>query len=167
VLGPRYGKQLGQISKALAETDGTAAVAAFDRGETITLKVGEMDVELSRDDVLIETVQKPGLIAQEERDVTVALDTVLTEELLQEGFAREVISKLQTMRKDAGFDVVDRIHVTCQADAELTAAINAHQGMINDVVLAESFTFEKAPEGAYAQNWDINGKEAALSVRKA
>ncbi len=166
VLGPKYGKQLGQISKALAESDGTAAVAAFDRGETITLTVGDMDVVLGRDDVLIETVQKPGLVAQEERDVTVALDTVLTEELLKEGFAREIISKLQTMRKDAGFDVVDRITVTMQADEELTQAVQAYQDMINDVVLAESFTLGEAAQGAYAQTCDINGKEAVLSVKK-
>ncbi len=70
------------------------------------------------------------------------------------------------MRKDAGFDVVDRIRVTCKADDELTAAIAAHQDMINSVVLAETFAFGDAPEGAYAQTWDINGKEATLSVVK-
>ncbi len=166
VLGPRYGKMLGKISQALAAYDGTAAVAGFDRGEPLTLSVDGQDVVLNKDDVLIETVQKEGLVAQEEKGVTVAVNTVLTPELVMEGYAREVISKLQTMRKDAGFDVVDRIAVTCQADAEVKEALSRHMEMVKSVVLAESFLFEAAPEGAFQQAWDINGRSAALSVRK-
>ena len=166
VLGPRYGKLLGKISQALAACDGTAAVSAFDRGESLTMNVDGQDVVLNKDDVLIETVQKEGLVAQEEKGVTVAINTVLTPELVMEGYAREVISKLQTMRKDAGFDVVDRIAVTCEAGQEVTEALKKHIDMVKSVVLAEDFRFEPAPENAYRQAWDINGQNAVLSVQK-
>ena len=167
VLGPRYGKKLGQISAALDKMDGTEAVAAFDRGETVTLSLEGESIVLSADDVLVEVVQKPGLMAQEDRGITVALDTVLTSELVEEGYAREVISKLQTMRKDAGFDIVDRIHVSCEGDEELKAALTHWSATVKDVTLATSFTFGNPPEGSYAQTWDINGKQVTLSVIKA
>jgi hypothetical protein len=98
----------------LKEADGAAALAAFDRGEPLVLEVDGAEIALTRDDVLVETTQKPGLATQEDHGVTVALDTVLTDELIDEGYAREVISKLQTMRRDAGFDVTDRIQVWVQ-----------------------------------------------------
>ncbi|NLX82898.1 MAG: isoleucine--tRNA ligase [Clostridiales bacterium] len=165
-LGPRFGKKLGQISQLLAKADGTAAVAAFRRGETLKLQLDGEVVELAESDVLIETAQKEGLVAQESYGVTVGLDTHLTPELLEEGYAREVISKLQTMRKDAGFDVVDRINVWYQADEELSRALNIHADFISEVVLAESFAAEDAPGEAFSQTWDINGREARLSITK-
>ena len=165
-LGPRYGKLLGKVSAHLKEMDGTAAVVAFDRGETIAFDVEGTQVVLSRDDVLVETTQKPGLASLEENGVTVALDTVLTPELINEGFAREVISKLQTMRKDAGFEVVDRIQVWVQTGAILRDALNEHLPLVTSVVLAQKLSFEQAPADAYTQDWDINGEAATLAVRK-
>jgi len=122
---------------------------------------------LDKDDVLIESVQKEGLATLEERGVTAALDTVLTPELVEEGFAREVISKLQTMRKDAGFEVTDRVHVTYQATPAVSRALAAWDSMVRDVVLALSLTQGEAPQGAYTQSWDINGEETQLSVMRA
>ncbi|MGI6686787.1 MAG: DUF5915 domain-containing protein [Christensenellales bacterium] len=110
------GKAWARSAKLLAETDGGAAVAAFERGESLVLNLDGEEITLSRDDVLVETAQKEGLVSLEERGVTVALDTVLNDELISEGYAREVISKLQTMRKDAGFEVTDRVHVRYEAD---------------------------------------------------
>ncbi len=166
-LGPRFGKRLGRVSALLAQADGSAVVAAFNRGENLLLDLdGEM-AELGRDDVLIEAVEKEGLVSQENRGVTVGLVTTLTAELIHEGYAREVVSKLQTMRKEAGFDVTDRIHAAYRADNELHQALAAFSGMVSSVVLARTFERGDAPDGAYTQEWDINGKQAVLGVWKA
>ncbi len=166
-LGPRYGKLLGKISAVLKELDGVAAVMGFEQGEALRFTVEGTEVALEKDDVLIEAVQRPGLATLEERGLTVALSTVLTPELVREGYAREIISKLQTMRKDAGFEVTDRIVVSFDSGLAVTEAVEAFRDMVMEVVLALSL--EKGadlPEG-YTQEWDINGEKAVLSVKKA
>ena len=166
-LGPRYGKLLGKISAVLKELDGVAAVTGFEQGEALRFKVEGTEVVLEKDDVLIEAIQRPGLATLEERGLTVALSTVLTPELVREGYAREIISKLQTMRKDAGFEVTDRIAVSFDSGLAVTEAVEAFRDMVMEVVLAVSL--EKGadlPEG-YTQEWDINGEKAVLSVKKA
>ncbi|NLD03147.1 MAG: isoleucine--tRNA ligase, partial [Clostridiales bacterium] len=166
-LGPRYGKLLGKISAVLKELDGVAAVTGFEQGEALRFTVEGTEVALEKDDVLIEAVQRPGLATLEERGLTVALSTVLTPELVREGYAREIISKLQTMRKDAGFEVTDRIVVSFDSGLAVTEAVEAFRDMVMEVVLAVSL--EKGadlPEG-YTQEWDINGEKAVLSVKKA
>ncbi len=165
-LGPRFGKRLGRISQLLAEADGAAASAAFDHGEMLTLDLDGEAIDLSADDVLIEVVRKEGLVSQEGRGVNVGILTELTPDLIREGYAREVISKLQTMRKDAGFDVTDRIHAAYEADEELSHALEVFSAMVSGVVLARTLTPGKGPENAYAQEWDINGKKAVLAVWK-
>ena len=113
-------------------------------------------------------MKKPGYVVATDRGVTVALDTNLTEALIAEGFAREVISKLQTMRKEAGFEVVDRIHVTVRtADEKLAQIVEANADAIERGVLALDVTLGDAPEGAYVRDWSINGVDATLSVAKA
>ena len=166
-LGPRYGKLLGKISAVLKELDGVAAVTGFEQGEALRFTVEGTEVALEKDDVLIEAIQRPGLATLEERGLTVALSTVLTPELVREGYAREIISKLQTMRKDAGFEVTDRIAVSFDSGLAVTEAVEAFRDMVMEVVLALSL--EKGadlPEG-YTQEWDINGEKAVLSVKKA
>ena len=123
-------------------------------------------VELTREDCLIAPAQKPGFVAETDRDMTVVIDTNLTPELIEKGFVREVISKLQTMRKEAGFDVVDRISVTYEASEVLAPVIARNVGAISSAVLATSVTAGPASEGAYAKNWNINGENALLSVKK-
>ena len=127
----------------------------------------DTDIVLSKEDVLVEAVKKEGFTSQVEGKLTVVLDTSLTPELIQEGYAREVISKLQTMRKDAGFDVTDRILVSCQGEEEVTQAVKAFQPMIEKGVLAVAVDFSPAQADAYTQEWDINGKKAVLAVKKA
>ncbi len=166
-LGPRYGKLLGKIGQHLLTMDGNDVVDAFGRGETVSFDLDGTQVTLEKDDVLTEPMQKPGFMALTDHDVTVVLDTNLTPELIQEGFVREVISKLQTMRKDADFDVTDRIHVTFTAGEKLTNAIDSGRDMIENGVLALSLTAGEAPAGAVAKEWDINGEAAVLSVRRA
>ncbi len=166
-LGPKYGKILGAIGAALKDMDGNEVVDAFARGEQVTFNLGDTQVQLGQDDVLTEATQKEGFSAQTERDITVVLDCNLTPELVKEGYQREVVSKLQTMRKEAGFEVSDRIVVTYEAEAELAQALSEGKAFIMQSVLATSFEAAPAPQGAEAKTWDINGKEAALSVRKA
>ncbi len=166
-LGPKYGKLLGKIGQHLAQMDGNDAVDAFNRGEEISFMIDDTEVKLNKDDVLTTPMNKPGFIAAEDRGVTVVLDTNLSDALIREGYAREVISKVQTMRKDTGFEVTDRISLYYECDDELAAALEEYRDMISRTTLATSIVRGKAPEGFAAQEWDINGRKAVLAVRKA
>ena len=164
-LGPKYGKLLGKIGAHLKEVDGSAYVDAFERGETVKFDIDGVEVELSRDDCLISPAQKPGFVAESDGGMTVVIDTNLTPELIEKGYVREVISKLQTMRKEAGFGVVDRISVSYQTTEKLAAVLAKNAAAVSDSVLATSMT-EGALEGGYAKEWNINGEKATLTVRK-
>ncbi len=166
-LKARYGKFLGKLRGELQKLDGNAVVAAFDQGQTYSLVIDGTEIILNKEDVLVEAVKKEGYTSQVEGKLTVVLDTNLTEALIQEGFAREVISKLQTMRKDAGYDVTDRILVSCQGDEAVIQAVQAYQEMIEKGVLAVAVSYDAAPQDAYTQDWDVNGKKATLSVKQA
>ena len=165
-LGPKYGKLLGKIGQHLGEMDGNDVVDAFNRGEQVSFTIDDTLVTLDKADVLTEPMQKTGFTAAEDRGVTVVLDTNLTEELIHEGYAREVISKLQTMRKEAGFEVTDRIHVAFEGDEELAAAVEAFRDMITRTTLAVSLDRAAADGSFIAKEWDINGRKATLAVRK-
>ncbi len=167
-LGKKYGKLLKAIGEKLATLDGNAVVAGYEKGELLRFELDGTMIELEKDDVLTAPMKKPGYVVATDRGVTVALDTNLTEALIAEGFAREVISKLQTMRKEAGFEVVDRIHVTVKtADEKLAQIVEANADAIERGVLALDVTLGDAPEGAYVRDWSINGVDATLSVAKA
>ena len=166
-LGPKYGKLLGKIGQHLAGMDGNDVVDAFARGEEVSFMIDDTEVKLNKDDVLTTPMNKPGFIAAEDRGVTVVLDTNLSDELIREGYAREVISKVQTMRKDAGFEVTDRISLYYEGDDELAAALETYGEMIGRTTLATSMTRGTAPEGSVSQKWDINGKKAELGIAKA
>ncbi|MBQ6505956.1 MAG: class I tRNA ligase family protein, partial [Clostridia bacterium] len=166
-LGPRYGKLLGKIGQHLGTLDGNDVVDAFERGEKISFEIDGTQVELAKDDVLTSPMQKPGFTSQMDRGVTVVLDTNLSEDLIREGYAREVISKIQTMRKEAGFEVTDRIGIRYTADGELSASIEAGADMIKNGTLALTLEASAAGDGWYAKEWDINGKKAVLAVKKA
>ncbi|MBQ6514950.1 MAG: isoleucine--tRNA ligase [Clostridia bacterium] len=166
-LGPKYGKLLGKIGQKLSELDGNDVVDAFEKGEEVSFMIDDTEVKLVKDDVLTTPMNKPGFIAAEDRGVTVVLDTNLSDELIREGYAREVISKVQTMRKDAGFEVTDRISLYYEGDDELAAALDAYSDMIGRTTLATAIARGKAPEGFVSQQWDINGKKAELGIAKA
>ena len=142
-------------------------VDAFAAGKTVCFELEGTPVELAKDDVLTEPSQKPGFVAETDKGFTVVLDTNLTPALIAEGFAREVVSKLQTMRKEADFDVTDRIRVTYEAEEKLAAIIAANEESIASGVLALSLERGAAPAEAYQKEWNINGEKAVLSVRKA
>ena len=165
-LGPKYGKLLGKIGAYLKEVDGNSFVDALEKDGSVKFELDGAPVELTADDCLISPAQKPGFVAETEKDMTVVIDTNLTPELIEKGYVREVISKLQTMRKEAGFDVVDRISVTYRASDTLAPVIAKNADAIAAATLATAIQEADAPEGAYAKDWNINGEKAALSVKK-
>ena len=165
-LGPKYGKLLGKIGAWLKQADGNAVVDTFNDGKTLAFTIDDTEIVLEKDDVLTEAVQKEGFAAQMDGELTVVLDCNLTPDLIDEGYQREVISKLQTMRKEADFDVTDRILVCYQADAKLSAAIESGKEFIMQSVLAKELQ-ASLNENYKTQEWDINGKTAVLGIKKA
>lgn len=163
-LGPRYGKLVPQIAVKLTELDGNAVMDTLQRGETIKFMVDGTEVELALADVLSEVSQKPGYVTEVDRDITVVLDTNLTDQLIEEGFVREIISKVQTMRKEADFEVQDHIHVFYTGNAKVAEIIQRNTDLIADEVLAEEVT-EGTADG-YGKEWNINGEKAAFVVKR-
>ena len=165
-LKARYGKFLGRMRGELQKLDGAQVVAAFDKGETVTLRMDDTDVILTKEDVLVEAVKKEGFTSQVDGSLTVVLDTTLTPELVEEGYVREFISKVQSMRKEADFDVTDRIAVSYQSGDKLRAALEKQPDMVLSGVLAASLSFADAPEGELVKTWDINGESAVIGVKR-
>ena len=164
-LGAKYRSLLGKIGQHLKEVDGNAFVDALERDGIVKFELEGVTVELSKDDCLISPAQKPGFVAQSDSELTVVIDTNLTPELIEKGFVREVVSKLQTMRKEAGFDVVDRISVFYQTTETLAGVIAKNASAISASVLATSMV-EGAPGDGYQKEWNINGEKALLTIQK-
>jgi isoleucyl-tRNA synthetase len=163
-LGPKYGKMLGAIREYLANVDGSAAKAELDEKGAITFTVGDTEISLAPEDLLIGTVQKEGFQAESDYGVTVVLDTNLTPELVEEGFVRELVSKIQTMRKDAGFEVMDTIKIYVSGNEKIEAIFAANNdGICHDVLATEIIT---AAGGSFTKEWDINGEKVTLGVEK-
>ena len=163
-VGPKYGKLLGGIRAYLQSVDGTAAKQELDSNGAISFTVDGNEVSLAAEDLLIETVQKDGFRAESDGGVTVVLDTNLTPELVEEGFVRELISKIQTMRKDAGFEVMDTIKVYVSGNDGIAAIFDKNGAEISHDVLATEIV--KAAGGSYTKEWDINGQKVTLGVEK-
>jgi isoleucyl-tRNA synthetase len=163
-VGPKYGKQLGGILTFLADLDGNAAMDELNEKGALTFDVNGTEVSLTREDLLIEMTQKEGYISQEDGGYTVVIDTNLTPELIEEGFVYELISKIQTMRKEAGFEVTDRIRVALSGNEKLTEVLHKNEKAITDKVLAVEVLDGQTL--ANAKEWDINGEKAEISVEK-
>ena len=164
-LGPKYGKQLGEIRNLLTELDGTAAKKELDANGCIKLAISIGEIELTADDLLIETIQKSGLFSVSDFGVTVAIDTELTPELIEEGFVREIISKIQTMRKDADFNVTDRIIISVASNDKIAELITKNKDMIFTTVVAEEIVTGEAL--GHTAEWNINGEKVTLGVKVA
>lgn len=162
-LGPRYGKILGKISAYLASCDTSGAMETLNAGEPFVFDVDGVSVSLSKDDLLIETVQKEGLYAESAQDVTVVLDTNLTEELIEEGFVRELISKIQTMRKEADFDVQNHIRLFAEGSDKIVGILNKNA----QTIMNETLTDSMEKNSGYTKEWNINGEKITLSIEKA
>ena len=170
-VGPKYGKFLGQIQKALAELDGNKAMAELKADGVLTLPSVSDDVKLSEEDLLITMTQMEGYVTEGDNTVTVVLDTNLTLELVEEGFVRELISKIQTMRKEAGFEVMDKISIYYHADEKVADIFNKYENdIMGDVlgteVVAEADSFDSGENGIYCKEWNINGEKVLLGVKK-
>ena len=163
-VGPKYGKFLKQIQAALASLDGNKAMAELKANGELKLSEVSDEVVLTEEDLLITMTQMEGYVTENDNNMTVVLDTNLTPELLEEGFVREIISKLQTMRKDAGFEVMDHIKVTYEANDKVTEIFDRNKEAIMGDVLAVSI--EKSALSGFEKEWKINGEDVKLAVEK-
>ena len=163
-VGPRYGKLVSKIGEYLAQADGNELMDCLNRDGKLSFSIDGAEVELEKTDLLIETAQKEGFVSESERDITVVLDTNLTPELIEEGFVREIISKLQTMRKEAGFEVQDHITVYYGDNERISAIFERNKHLIADEVLADTL-LASTGEG-YTKEWNINGENVTFSVAK-
>ncbi len=163
-VGPKYGKFLGQIQKALAELDGNAAMAELKSTGVLSLPSVSDEVQLAEEDLLITVAQMEGYVTEVDNEVTVVLDTNLTPELIEEGFVRELISKIQTMRKEAGFEVMDKIAISYQANDTIKAIFERYGEQIQKEVMAEAILADTLK--GYQKEWNINGENVSLGVEK-
>ena len=163
-VGPKYGKLLNGIRTALAEINGTEAMNELRSTGLLTLDINGNKVELSEEDLLIETAQTEGYVTQADGDISVVLDTNLTPELIEEGFVREIVSKVQTMRKEAGFEVMDKIHIYAKDNDKILELMKNHKEEIMSEVLAEDMTL--GTTDGYVKEWNINKEPVVLGVAK-
>ncbi len=161
-VGPKYGKQLGGIKEYLANVDGNEAMATLKSEGALKFDVAGTEVVLAEEDLLIETAKMEGYVTEGDNFVTVVLDTTLTPELIEEGFVREIISKIQTMRKDADFNVTDRIKIYVQGNDKIAEIIGANAEEIKNVVLGNEFVV--GAMGGISKDWNINGEKVVLGV---
>ena len=164
-LGPRYGKLLPKINQYLAgEGVGNAVVAAHNRGESYKFDIDGTEISLAAEDVLVSTEENAGFVTVTEHDLSVVLDTNLTPELIEEGFVREIVSKVQTMRKEAGFEVTDHIVLSHHGNSLIEGIFARHGADIAADTLADSI---KLGSAGYVKDWEINGESVTLGVEKA
>ncbi len=163
-VGPKYGKQLGNIKNALANLDGNAAMDTLNETGKLTFNFDGTEVELTKDDLLIDTAQMEGFVSEGDNTVTVVLDTNLTPELIEEGLVREIISKIQTMRKEAGFEVMNHIALYASGNERIAQILEKYGDEIREDVLADSIL--EGQTGGYTKEWNINGETVTLGVEK-
>ena len=163
-VGPKYGKLLNGIRTALAEINGTEAMNELRSTGLLTLDINGNKVELSEEDLLIETAQTEGYVTEADGDISVVLDTNLTPELIEEGFVREIVSKVQTLRKEAGFEVMDKIHIYAKDNDKILELMKNHKEEIMSEVLAEDMTL--GTTDGYVKEWNINKEPVVLGVAK-
>ena len=163
-LGPKYGKRLGEIRTALMELDGSAAKKELDANGVLRLELQGGAVELAPEDLLIEMTQSDRYFTVEDGGVTVAIDTELTEALIEEGFVRELVSKFQTMRKEAGFHVEDHIRAYASGNRKIEALLAANSAQVGGDILADAVCTGSL--AGYTKEWDVNGEAVTLGVER-
>ena len=163
-LGPKYGKILNDIRKALAELDGNAAMEQLNNLGYLKLNVAGHEIDLEKDDLLIDMAQTEGYVADSYAQITVVLETTLTPELIEEGFVREIISKVQQMRKEAGFEVMDKIAVYLEDNDKLEGIVRKNEDLIKSEVLANEVGYDSVK--GFTKEWNINGESVTMGVEK-
>ena len=163
-LGPKYGKILHDIRKALAELDGNAAMEQLNNLGYLKLNVAGQEIDLEKDDLLIDMAQTEGYVADSYAQITVVLETTLTPELVEEGFVREIISKVQQMRKEAGFEVMDKIAVYLEGNDKLEEIVRKNEELIKSEVLADEVGYDSVK--GFTKEWNINGESVTMGVEK-
>ncbi len=164
-VGPKYGKQLGGIKEMLSAIDGNAAMDELKANGFITFAVNDTEIKLAEEDLLIDISQKEGYVTEADNTVTVVLDTNLTDELIEEGFVYEVISKVQTMRKDSGFEVMDHIKVFISGNDRVMQVVEKNEKPIGEKVLANEFVYN-AGCAANSKEWNVNGETVTIGVER-
>ncbi|HAV90049.1 MAG TPA: isoleucine--tRNA ligase, partial [Eubacterium sp.] len=166
-VGPKYGKLLGKIKQALTEVDGNEAMDTLNAEGALKFNFDGEEVVLSKEDLLIDEASQEGYVANSDNGITVVLDTNLTPELIEEGFVREIISKIQTMRKEAGYEVMDKIEVAVSNNDKVTEIVKANKDKIASEVLANDIYFESLDKDSkYEKEWNINAEMVTLAVNK-
>ena len=163
-VGPKFGKLVGGIRAALSELDGNAAMAELRNTGSLKLDINGTEAVLSEEDLLIETLQKEGYVTESDQSISVVLDGNLTPELIEEGFVRELISKIQTMRKEAGFEVMDKIRVYARDNRKIEEILAEHGEEIRSEVLAEEIILDRTQ--GYEKEWNINSEKVMMAVEK-
>lgn len=163
VLGPKYGKQMKEIAAALAKVDGQKAKVELEATKTLKLELSSGEITLVPEDLDVKMTQTEGFAAQRDGDVTIAISTVLTDELIEEGFVREIISKVQTMRKENGFEVTDRITVFAQGNEKIAKLMQDNAETVKKITLADELVYDKLD--GFTKEWNINGEKVTLGVK--
>ncbi len=163
-VGPKFGKQLNEIRTALSSLDGNVAMDEVNATGKLKLVLPSGEIELEKDDLLIDIAQKEGYVSEADNKITVVLDTNLTEELLEEGFVREIISKVQTMRKEAGFEVMDKITIYAKDNDKVIDILTRNAEQIKSEVLADDIV--TGDVAGYEKEWNINGEKVVMAVKK-
>ena len=163
-VGPKYGRQLGGIQKYLSSVDGSEAMKQLKSEGALKFEVNGVEIALSEEDLLIDVAEKAGFVTQGNNQVTVVLDTNLSPELIEEGFVYEVISKIQTMRKDAGFEVMDHIKVAVNGNEKIAGIVNDNRAAISEKVLAEAIVIDEPV--SVTKEWNVNGEKVTIGVEK-
>ena len=163
-VGPKFGKLVGAVRNALGNVNGNAAMDQIRANGQLKLDINGEEIILSEEDLLIESAQKEGYVTESDQAITVILDTNLTPELIEEGFVREIISKIQTMRKEAGFEVMDRIHVFAKGNETISRILTEHGDEIRSEVLADQIVLGETR--GYEKEWNINSEKVTMAVEK-
>jgi isoleucyl-tRNA synthetase len=163
-VGPKFGKQLGGIREYLSAVDGMKAMEELKAQGALRFEVNGVEIALAEEDLLIETAQKEGYVSEADNSVTVVLDTNLSEELIEEGFMYEVISKIQTMRKEAGFEVMDHIKVSVSGNDRVAGIVEKNTEAISAKVLAEAIVAEESLP--VCKEWSVNGEKVTIGIEK-
>ncbi len=163
-LGKRFGKNIGAVKEILANMDSAKAMEELNGTDMVTIVLDGVEEKIAREDLLIEAARKEGYVSSADKGVTVVLDTNLTDELIEEGFVREAISKIQTMRKDAGFEVMDKISVSFTGNEKIEEIIRKNEEFVKRVVMADRIVYDSAED--FSKEWSLNGENVTIGVRR-